>query len=347
MQPVAVSTTDAMEALVHSDRPLLELTLDQLRTLVTVRRTGSALRAAERLGRQQSSVQKQLDTMNRQFQRLCGESLVVKQGRGRELLFTPTGEAAATWSEKLFQDWVAGIQECRRRLGASVTVGTTEFTLDYLGSAWERVKDQLQAEEVELKVVHVRTRRFSEALDSKQVDLLCGGIAAAAGAADVAAPYEFIEWHRGTLVLLTNLNRRELPTLKVGSERLASLPLVVPAAGIITDFLRRWYGDAYHSRLTIVAQIDELHYGLALLRSHLTDGCMLVTRSVGQAVLEGQLPSASDFRVLELEDDFDPSIELVSGVFARRGERAQYAATHPVNLLWEAFNDAARSTASG
>jgi DNA-binding transcriptional LysR family regulator len=346
MQPVAVSATDALEALVRTDRPLLELTLDQLRTLVTVRRTGSAIRAAEQLGRQQSSVQKQLDTLNRQFQRLCGESLVVKQGRGRDLLFTPTGQAAATWSEKLFQDWVAGIQECRRRLGASVTVGTTEFTLDYLGNAWERVKDRLQAEEVELKVVHIRTRRFSEALESKQVDLLCGGIAATTGAPDVAARYEFIEWHRGTLVVLTNLSRRELPTLKVGIERLARLPLVAPAAGIITDFLRRWYGDAYQSRLNIVAQIDELHYGLALLRSHLTDGCMLVTRSVGQAILKGRLPGATDFRVLELENDFDPPLELVSGVFARRGERAQYAASHPVNLLWEAFNDAARSTAS-
>jgi hypothetical protein len=122
------------------------------------------------------------------------------------------------------------------------------------------------------------------------------------------------------------------------------LPLVVPAAGIITDFLRRWYGESYQSRLDIVALIDELHYGLALLRSHLTDGCMLVTQSVGQAVLKGQLPTASDLRILELGDDFQPPLELVSGVFARRGERSQYAATHPVNVLWDAFADAVEST---
>jgi DNA-binding transcriptional LysR family regulator len=344
MQPVAVPSVDTIETLMQTDPALLDLTLDQLRTLVIAHRTGSALRAAERLGRQQSSVQKQLDTLNRQFQHLCGESLVVKQGRGKQLLFTPTGQAAAGWSEKLFQDWAAGIQECRRRLGATVTVGTTEFTLDYLGKAWERVKDRLQAEEVELRVVHVRTRRFWEALDSKRVDLLCGGIATPRGDLEVAASYEFIEWHRGTLVLLTNLSRRDLPTPKVGFERLASLPLVVPAAGIITDFLRRWYGESYQSRLDIVALIDELHYGLALLRSHLTDGCMLVTQSVGQAVLKGQLPTASDLRILELGDDFQPPLELVSGVFARRGERSQYAATHPVNVLWDAFADAVEST---
>lgn len=44
---------------------LLETTFDQLRTLVLVAETGSALSAARVLGREQSSVQKQLDTLNR------------------------------------------------------------------------------------------------------------------------------------------------------------------------------------------------------------------------------------------------------------------------------------------
>jgi DNA-binding transcriptional LysR family regulator len=346
-QTVAVSPAGALEALVRCDPALLELTLDQLRTLAVVRQTGSALRAAERLGRQQSSVQKQLDTLNRQFQRLCGESLVVKQGRGKTLLFTPSGQAAAGWSEELLRHWTLRIQECRRRLGATVTVGTTEFTLDYLGRAWELVKDRLQAQEVELKVVHVRTRQFWEKLDSKEVDLLCGGMVTATGSVDVAAEYEFIEWRRGPLALLTNLSRRELPVPKVSAARLRSLPLIIPAAGVITDFLRRWYGEAYQRGLTVVAEIDDVYYGLALLRSHLVDGCMLVTRPVGQAVLKGQLPTAGDVRLLELGDGFDPTLELVSGVFARRGERDHYTTTHPINVLWEAFGAAASIAAKG
>ncbi|WP_234379246.1 hypothetical protein [Streptomyces sp. IGB124] len=52
---------------------------------------GTALAAARLLGREQSSVQKQLDILNRNFQALTGELVVVKQGRGRDLLFTPTG----------------------------------------------------------------------------------------------------------------------------------------------------------------------------------------------------------------------------------------------------------------
>jgi hypothetical protein len=169
----------------------------------------------------------------------------------------------------------------------------------------------------------------------------------ATGSVDVAAEYEFIEWRRGPLALLTNLSRRELPVPKVSAARLRSLPLIIPAAGVITDFLRRWYGEAYQRGLTVVAEIDDVYYGLALLRSHLVDGCMLVTRPVGQAVLKGQLPTAGDVRLLELGDGFDPTLELVSGVFARRGERDHYTTTHPINVLWEAFGAAASIAAKG
>jgi DNA-binding transcriptional LysR family regulator len=341
-----VAGPDRLGELLRCDASLLELTFDQLRTLLVVRQTGAALRAAQQLGREQSSVQKQLDTLNRHFQRLCGELLVVKQGRGKDLLFTPTGRAVTALAERLFADWTAGIQDCRRRLGRTLTVGTTEFTLGYLGRIWPKVRDQLREREVELKVVHVRTRQFWEQLDSKEVDLLCGGLAAPAGEVEIAPGYDVIQWHRDTLTLLTNLDRRALPVARVGMQRLRALPLVIPAAGIIVDFLRHWYGAAYRDQLTIAAEIDDIYYGLGLLRSHLVDGCMLVTRSIGQRVLQGSLPGGSDFRVVELDDDFHPPLELVSGVFARKGERQQYALSHPLNILWHAFAAEAASTAA-
>ncbi|MFB7359436.1 hypothetical protein [Streptomyces gardneri] len=36
-------------------------------------------------------------------------------------------------------------------------------------------------------------------------------------------------------------------------------------------------------------------------------------------------------------------LELVSGVFARKGERETYDASHPLNILWEAFREEAAS----
>src|SRR6266545_4655403 len=190
------------------------------------------------------------------------------------------------------------------RLGRTLTVGTTEFTLGYLGRIWPRVRDQLREREVDLKVVHVRTRQFWEQLDSNEVDLLCGGLAAPAGQADIAPGYDVIQWHRDTLTLLTNLDHRSLPNRRISSERLRILPLVIPAA------------------------------------------CMIVTRSIGQRALSGGLPGGSGFRIVELDDDFHPRLELVSGVFARKGERDQYAPSHPLNILWDAFATEATSPAS-
>jgi len=34
----------------------------------------------------------------------------------------------------------------------------------------------------------------------------------------------------------------------------------------------------------------------------------------------------------------------VSGVVGRRGERERYSADHPLNIVWRAFEDKARST---
>ncbi|MFI7104379.1 LysR family transcriptional regulator [Streptomyces sp. NPDC050161] len=322
---------------------LLDLTWDQLRTLIIVRESGTALAAAKVLGREQSSVQKQLDILNRNFQELTGELLVVKQGRGKNFLFTPTGLDVVERARATFADWLQGIADSRRRLGSTLTVGTTEFTLGFLGRVWERVAPRLMEQEVELKVVHVRTRDFWTRLDSNQVDLLCGGLAADTAAERVAPDYDFLEWHREGLALLTNLPVRELAAKTVSVDRLRNLPLVIPSRGVITDFVERWYGPDFRSQLQISAEIDDIYYGLALLRSRMTYGCMLCARSIGQAAVDGRLPTSDDFRLIDLADGFAPTLQLISGVFARKGERETYDASHPLNILWDAFRDEAAS----
>ena len=105
--------------LLESPLALMDTTMDQLRTLVVVHETGTALGAARALGREQASVQKQLDTMNRNFSELCGEPLVLKQGRGKDVLFTGTGAALVELARGTLDDWLDGIHDSRRRLGRS------------------------------------------------------------------------------------------------------------------------------------------------------------------------------------------------------------------------------------
>jgi DNA-binding transcriptional LysR family regulator len=323
--------------------PLLDATMDQLRTLLAVQEAGSPLRAAALLGREHSSVRKQLDTLNRAFQAACGEGVVVRQGRGQDYLFTPTGEMAARVARQMFGDWLAGITGRRRRLGAVVTVATTEFTIDFLAQVWPGLADEFTRREIELNIVHVRTRDFSAQLDAKSVDLVCGSIATTPGHDPALDAYDVIEWQREDLALLTNLPFRELPAESVSQQRLPAIPLLAPAAGLIADFLRRWYGPDYRSQLHLVAEIDSIYYGLGLLRSRLVHGALIATSEAARAAVEGRLPGGPGLRIIRITPPFSPHLEILAGIFARKGERAQYGQDHPLNLLWDAFDARARA----
>ncbi|MBA2324841.1 MAG: LysR family transcriptional regulator [Pseudonocardiales bacterium] len=317
---------------------MLDVSLDQLRTLTVVHTTGTAQRAAHALGREQSSVQKQLDNLNRAAIRLVGEALVIKQGRGKDFLFTPSGEEVVALATRTLLSWTDSLHRSRRRVGSTVTFGTTEFTVEFLGAVWPALREDFERRDIHLKIEHVRTRDLWRKLDAKKVDLVCGSFAAEPGRPP-QLDYDFLEWHRERVALLTNLTTRELPDTPVTTAKLPSLPLLAPTAGLLAQFLGRWYGPDYRGQLDVIADIDSLNYGLNLLNTELLHGCLLTTERVADAVLEGRLPGAN-LRKIDLADDYEPTLEIATGIFARTGERDRYAADHPLNLLWNAFAQA-------
>jgi DNA-binding transcriptional LysR family regulator len=325
-----------LSRLLNTSPLLMDTTLDQLRTLIAVYETRSALRAARVLGREQSSVQKQIDTLNRNFKSLCGEPLVVKQGRGKDVLITPTGEALVELARTTLTEWLDSIHECRRKLGTTLTVGTTRFMLDALAKAWHHVADDFRRRDVELKVVHIRTKDIWTSLESKEVDIVCGSVVTHAGRNSGFEDFDVIEWRRGGLALLTNLPESRLGS-SVGTGELPKLPLVVPGEGLIAAFLRGWFGADYRNELDIAAEIDEIQYGMSLLRSGLVEGCMIVTSGLGVVASNNELREGSGLRVVALKNDRKPELERLVGVFARKEERAKFPADHPLNLLWAAF----------
>lgn len=309
--------------------------MDQLRTLIAVHETGSALNAARLLGREQSSVQKQLDTLNRNLGSLCGEPLVVKQGRGRHVLFTDAGIALVQLARSTLAQWVDGVEEARRRLGGVLSVGSTRYTLGYLLAAVEPLTDEFESRGVEFKLVHVRTRDMFDKLRSGEVDLVCGTTVTQMGTGPHLEGVEVMEWRRSGLSVITSMPVDRLPGRTVTASRLGSIPLVTSADGLIPTFLRGWFGINYREKLDIAAEIDALHYGIDLLSSHVIDGCMLVTRGIGEAVRDRRIAGGEDLRVLELKDDMGLEREVLAGAFTRREERASCAPTHPLNRVWD------------
>lgn len=136
---------------------LFDTTLDQLRTLV-VHETGTALGAARVLGREQSSVQKQLGTMNRNFGELCGEPLVRKQGRGVNV-FVHRDRKGAGGSREPHAGDLAG-RDARMPAEARANPDRRDHP----------VHPRLS------EMVHVRTRNLLEKHASRQVDLVCGSV---------------------------------------------------------------------------------------------------------------------------------------------------------------------------
>ncbi len=335
--------SDVLAKLLGCPPEMLDISLDQLRTLAVVHTTGTAQRAARALGREQSSVQKQLDNLNKTATRLVGEALVVKQGRGKDFLFTPSGEEVVDLAKQTLLSWTDSLHRSRRRVGSTVTFGTTEFTVQFLGAVWPALRVDFERRGVHLNIEHVRTRDLWRKLDAKKVDLVCGSFATEPGRPPTL-DYDFLEWHRERVALLTNLTARELPDTPVAATHLPGLPLLAPTAGLLSQFLSRWYGPDYRGVLDVIADIDSLNYGLNLLTSDLLHGCLLTTGRVADAALDGRLPGRG-LRKIDLADDYQPRLEIVTGIFARQGERQRYAADHPLNLLWNAFAAATPSRA--
>ncbi|WP_347178590.1 LysR family transcriptional regulator [Streptomyces iconiensis] len=320
---------------------MLDTTMDQLRTLLAVHEEGTALAAARLLGREQSSVQKQIDTLNRKLGEHCGEPLLRKRGRGERVQFTATGEALARLARGTLDEWRGSLDSARRRSGRTLMVGSTRYTLGYLLDAVEQVNDRLARDDVELRIAHVRSGSLLEKLRSRELDLVCGSVltSASAGAAENEARfegYEVMEWRRSGLSLVTNEPASQLPGDTAGVRALATMPLVVSADGIIPDFLRGWFGADYRRRMRIAAEIDSAHYGFELLSSGVLYGSMLVTQGIGEAIAEGRLPEARGLRTLRLVEDMGPSLRVLVGAFRRRDPGAG-GPGHPVSLVWEAL----------
>ncbi|MFH8368168.1 LysR family transcriptional regulator [Streptomyces sp. NPDC018031] len=314
---------------------LLETTMDQLRTLLAVREAGTAREAARLLGRGQASVQKQLDTMNRNLGAVCGEPLVLRRGRGERVHFTATGAALAELARSTLAGWT-GELDGRRGPDARLAVGSTRYTLGYLLDAVRRVAGPFQDSGVRLTVAHVRTAELLARLDDRELDLVCGSTLTTGGPDDRLAGYDVLEWRRSGLSLLTNLPPERLPGTTVPAHALPGLPLAVAGSGLIPAFLRGWFGGRYREELWIAAEIDTLPYGLELLTSGVLHGCLPVTRGIAEAVAAGRMggPAARGLRALAVADGPGPGLQVLAGAFVRRGELAGYGAGRPLDLLW-------------
>jgi DNA-binding transcriptional LysR family regulator len=338
-----------MDELKNLSKEFLSITFDQLRTLLFVEQEGSPHKALGELGgREQSSVEKQVKRLNEIFQRLCDEPLVKKGLRGEDYIFTQTGKEVVALTEIFLHDLVGYLEDRRRAKAQRLVIATTTFTLPILAELWDDVSQNLK-KLTQLHVRQIRTKEFLATLEDRSVDLIFGGDLAVADRLNVADDYVFAEWGREEFCFLTNLSTHQFPGESITFEQLRNYPLILPEAGIITEAIRTWYGTDYQQQLQLHTILD-VYYARELLLRGMVEGFMVATTTVAEMVTPNKptpdsqrtSPQGAELpklRNIKLGDGFK-HLEIINGLFRRKGEWDMYASqdeVHPLVLFWETF----------
>ncbi|MEK8171729.1 hypothetical protein NKH77_27320 [Streptomyces sp. M19] len=161
--------------------------------------------------------------------------------------------------------------------------------------------------------------------------------------------------------LLTNLPPEELPGPTVGSSELRTLPLVVSASGLMAGCCTR--GSAPTTATSCASpprSTPSTTVSSCCVRGCCADACWS-PRGRGRrgwfggrgwfghrgrfkgrrrwldADTSASYEHGRGLRAVDLVNDTGPCLEVLLGAFTRRGERASYEPSHPLNLLWDAL----------
>lgn len=331
------------------------ISLGDLEIIAAVSRFGSPGKAAEELHRQHSSVLKQFSGVNSKFELVCGEQLAKKRERGESYLFSSTGEVITDLAEEILHTWMEKVETQRRIVGRRLTVATTTFTLGVLSSVWAEVMDRVPRSAVDLQVHQIRTKDFDLALHSRKVDLVIGGRAVDAGRSPESDDFEFLEWGRVKPQLLTNLRDEDFPHPTISKDELKKWNLILPSGGIIVDLVRKWYGPSFRDQLRTTPPAEDVYYGVTVLELGIERGFLIalegaadIARRATAGIRESVPPNRrAKIRTVEFGDGFKP-LEVVTGLFGRKGDRERYeteAPQHPLALFWKVFESQRRKAA--
>ena len=310
--------------------PFTSITIDQLRTYVAVHETGSSRSAIKALGRDQSSIDKQLKTLDEHFWDLGKQRLFVKPfGRGEELRFTRAGETVFQLAEKLLRELSttrAQLEKVDRLRIATLGFLTPLFAkLD--GPIAERFRQCGRNPDREL--IHVSAKNIQTCLDDPAIDFALGGVISSQR---IEEHLEFALWKTEEFLLLSNFPL-DVPEVRIDQLRSLNLPLILPDPdfGLIKEFVKSALGGDYG--LNILERCTDLQFGIDLLRLRVHQACTIVMAHIAEEAIRQQ-GTNKIFSIYPLTG-FDLRFHV--GLFRRAGEDDLYEATHPKRLFWDTF----------
>jgi len=312
----------------------LRTTVDQLITLVDLHELSHTHEVAKRRNRDQSSILKQLATLNASFAEECGERLVnAKTGRGKPVQFTETGVQVVELARSFLKKSEDTFEDTRSRLGEKLTAASTTGMLSAVSAVWPKWKESTRMG-FELQIKQIRTYEVKEYLNGSKADLVFAGKINHPKALTQYEDFEFLEWKRSRVVLLSN--HTNLPSVSVHLKDIVEkkVLMILPDNGIIKEFAEVVFGEDFR-RLTVAARINDLYFGIDLLKHNVYEAAMLVIEEFADSFIREQEGSGNcSFYKYEIPEISEITI---SGVVFRRRDSERFSSSHPVNVCWEVF----------
>jgi DNA-binding transcriptional LysR family regulator len=312
--------------------PFASITVDQLRTYVTVHETGSSRSAIKVLGRDQSSIDKQLKTLDEHFWDLSKQRLFVKPPeRGAELRFTRAGETVFHLAEKLLRE----LSTTRTQLEKvnRLRIAMLGFLAPLFAKLDRPIAERFRqcGRNPERELIHVSATNIQTCLHDPTIDFALGGVISSQR---IDEHLEFVRWKTEEFVLLSNFPI-DAPPVPIHQLRSLNLPLILNDFGVIKEFVKATLGGDYG--LNIVERCTDLQFSLDLLRLRMHQACTILMAHIAEEAIRQQGTN----KVLSIYPLSGFDLRYHVGLFRRAGEEHLYEATHPIRLFWDTFKSMA------
>jgi hypothetical protein len=316
-------------------------TLDQLRSLVYAFENRSIRQAAKALGREQASVGKQLDALDKRFgsEGPTRQHLFLKPSRGGELAFTRTGELVV----ELARTVLAAARDsdlALRRAAAEVKVGAPTFMVPLLMDTWNRWTAEVH--DLHLATLHASSGGIPAVLEEDlSMDFCFGGCMVLPDEPAVFdPPYQYCEYKRESICILTNLpENRLVGPISADQLRSRELDFVLPKHGPIAEFAEALYGPDQKG-LKVLEEAQHVFFVISSLKYSIYKGNMFATETISkwaEHFWTGDHSAPSHLRTVEIVQD--PTVPMMSVGLFRRAADETYPEDHPLQRCWNTFTE--------
>jgi DNA-binding transcriptional LysR family regulator len=334
----------ASPALVPSAAPppvpleaLLATTFDQLRTFSAVCRIGNVRAAARALGRDHSSIRKQLDTVEERFHDVAdGRLLVHSANRGGPVHVTEVGRRVQEFADRtlgaLEGAWHELHKARRQRPLRFGTSGFRAYVGEFLAQTHQPFTREFERRGMTFarEIVPVESDRGRHVLlERDDLDFAFAATMSRKAEQPLFDPaLDFTEWSRDDLVVLANIDVGKAPlSSRLILER--RIPMLAPHKGVIFELIVAELDEAERQQLNVVEWCDDGLVAMDVLHHRLRHAALFCTRTFARFAKSRS--GSEHLHTVAYDCDWTHSF----GLLARKTDLGAWSADHPARLLWQ------------